>query len=451
MPRFSVLRKLILLSGDILGVILSVYLSVHFVLLFKEVPFTTDIYYRFMPMNIITIGIFFNLYRLYSLKQKTYNEIFLGIGLSIIYSFIIMMAFSFYFREFSYSRSVLVMTGILEFVVLNIWQYFFWRLEMLLTTPRKVLLIGRHDEIDRVKGRMYSIPNLKYKIVKTIDDTSKYETYLQSIIDVDLVIICAGLSLQQKSRIMESCQQMQKQVLLWPSIYELFCRALAINKIDDIPFFSPQYINPSLEQRSLKRVLDIILAGVALIALIPLMAVTAMLIKLDSRGPVFYKQLRVGRYGKNFFVYKFRSMRTDAEKTCGPVMAGEDDPRITHVGRFLRRTRIDEVPQFINVLKGSMSIVGPRPERPFFVEKFKKEIPEYIYRYNVKPGITGMAQVYGKYNTTVYDKLIYDLMYIQHCDVFTDFTIMIQTVRVLFQKSSTEGVVNNNTEKDSCA
>ena len=130
----------------------------------------------------------------------------------------------------------------------------------------------------------------------------------------------------------------------------------------------------------------------------------------------------------------------DAEAASGPVMAGENDPRITRVGRFLRATRLDELPQFINVLKGEMSVVGPRPERPFFVRRFKQEIQEYAYRHNVKPGITGLAQVYGKYNTTAYDKLIYDLMYVQHCDIFTDLVIIIQTVRVLFQKSSTEGV-----------
>ena len=121
-------------------------------------------------------------------------------------------------------------------------------------------------------------------------------------------------------------------------------------------------------------------------------------------------------------------------------MAGENDPRITKVGRFLRAVRLDELPQFINVLKGEMSVVGPRPERPFFVKRFQKETPEYAYRHNVKPGITGLAQVYGKYNTTAYDKLVYDLMYVQHCDLFTDLVIIIQTVRVLFQKGSTEGV-----------
>ena len=250
----------------------------------------------------------------------------------------------------------------------------------------------------------------------------------------------------QTKYIMEYSQQMDKQVLLMPSIYELFCSGLEIDKIDDMPFFRPQYLKLSLEQRSLKRILDILLSVSALLFLAPLFALTAIMIKIDNKGPVFYKQIRMGRYEKEFTVYKFRSMRHNAEKESGPVMAGEGDSRITAVGKFLRRTRIDEIPQFINVLLGDMSIVGPRPERPFFVRQFKKEIPEYIYRHNVKPGITGMAQVYGKYNTSAYDKLIYDLMYIQKCGVFLDFVIIIQTIRVLFMKSSTEGIKNTKTQ-----
>ena len=240
---------------------------------------------------------------------------------------------------------------------------------------------------------------------------------------------------------------MQKDVLLTPSVYELYCSELTIDKIDDIPFFRPQYLNPPLERRVLKRLFDVFFSvGALLLTALPMLFI-AIAVKLDSRGPIFYQQVRTGRYEKEFKVYKFRSMRLDAEAASGPVMAGKNDPRITRVGRFLRVTRLDELPQFINVLKGEMSVVGPRPERPFFVRQFKKEMQEYAYRHNVKPGITGLAQVYGKYNTTPYDKLIYDLMYVQHCDIFTDLVIIIQTVRVLFQKGSTEGVSGEQAEQ----
>ena len=186
--------------------------------------------------------------------------------------------------------------------------------------------------------------------------------------------------------------------------------------------------------------LDIAVSIPAIIILLPLMALTAVAIKADSKGPVIYSQERVGQYGKTFKVYKFRSMKQDAEAQSGPVLAKEGDSRITKVGRFIRATRIDELPQLFNVLKGEMSIVGPRPERPFFVEQFIKEKPEYAYRHNVKPGITGLAQIAGKYNTTAYDKLIYDLIYIQEVSIKTDLIIMLQTLKVLITKESTEGV-----------
>ena len=164
------------------------------------------------------------------------------------------------------------------------------------------------------------------------------------------------------------------------------------------------------------------------------------MIKLDSKGPVLYSQERVGLYGKTFFVHKFRSMKQDAEDQCGPVLAAEGDPRITKFGRCMRATRLDELPQLFNVLKGEMSIVGPRPERPFFVKQFIAQKPEYDYRHNVKPGITGLAQIAGKYNTSAYDKLIYDLLYIQDFSVKTDLMIMLQTFKVLLTLISTEGV-----------
>ena len=210
--------------------------------------------------------------------------------------------------------------------------------------------------------------------------------------------------------------------------------------VDDIPMQRVTRMLLTAEQRVLKRILDIAVAVTALIILSPVMLITAVMIKLDSKGPVLYSQERVGLYGKTFFVHKFRSMKQDAEAKCGPVLAAEGDPRITKFGRFMRATRLDELPQLFNVLKGEMSIVGPRPERPFFVKQFIVQKPEYDYRHNVKPGITGLAQIAGKYNTSAYDKLIYDLLYIQDVSVKTDLMIMMQTFKVLLTKSSTEGV-----------
>lgn len=187
-----------------------------------------------------------------------------------------------------------------------------------------------------------------------------------------------------------------------------------------------------------KRVFDVTVAAVGLLILLPICAITALLVKLTSRGPVVFKQTRVGRDGKLFEMYKFRTMCVDAEKESGPVWAKKNDCRITPIGKFLRKTRIDEIPQFVNVIKGDMSIVGPRPERPIFVEKFVKEIPDYEKRLAVKPGITGLAQVWHRYDETIEDvkkKIKYDILYIKKFCFWTDLGILLRTVRVVLTGS----------------
>ena len=186
---------------------------------------------------------------------------------------------------------------------------------------------------------------------------------------------------------------------------------------------------------ALKRALDICAAIAGILLLSPLFLLTAVLIKLTSRGPVLFTQTRVGKDGKIFDIYKFRTMRVDAEKETGPVWAAANDSRLIPAGKFLRKAHIDEIPQFINILKGDMSLIGPRPERPVFVEKFKNEIADYEKRLAVKPGITGLAQVWHKYDETIEDvkkKIKYDILYIKKFCLWTDLRILLRTVRVVF-------------------
>ena len=170
------------------------------------------------------------------------------------------------------------------------------------------------------------------------------------------------------------------------------------------------------------------------------MLVCAVLIKLYDHGPVFYKQVRLTRDGREFYVYKFRSMIENAESDGKARLASERDDRITPIGHFMRKVRFDELPQFLNVLKGDMSFVGPRPERPEIAREYEQHMPEFSYRLKVKAGLTGYAQVLGKYNTTPYDKLKLDLMYIEQYSLLLDLRIMLQTIRILFTPESTEGV-----------
>ena len=179
-----------------------------------------------------------------------------------------------------------------------------------------------------------------------------------------------------------------------------------------------------------QRVLDIVLSVIGLLIGIPLMVIFGILIKVEDNGPITYKQERLGKGGKKFYIYKLRSMRTDAEK-FGAQWAEKDDPRITKVGKFIRKTRIDEIPQLFNILKGDMSIIGPRPERPSFTEEFNQEIPGFINRLAVKPGLTGWAQVNGGYEITPREKLIEDIYYIENRSVLLDLKILFKTIKVV--------------------
>ena len=170
------------------------------------------------------------------------------------------------------------------------------------------------------------------------------------------------------------------------------------------------------------------------------MIIIAITIKLDSKGPIMFRQVRLGKGQRPFRIYKFRTMVVDAEKMSGPVLASEQDPRILPIGKILRATRMDELPQILNILKGEMSLVGPRPERPELAAEIEREIPEFRYRLKVKAGLTGFAQVYGKYNTNSYDKLKLDLMYIRKYSLMLDLKLILMTPKIMFLKESTEGV-----------
>lgn len=354
------------------------------------------------------------------------------------------MAVTFFLREFEYSRFVIIYSAVFGFILLMLWQYVMHKIEVKHLPIPALFIAAGQDEQQKLKTKIRKTYGLEKSTLKFADadeenKLNEDETKKQ-IESSDIVLIGESLPVEQKEHIFRLANEKMKMVILVPTLYEISCSKMYLWQIDDLPTQRVSRMLLTLEQRALKRTLDVVVATLAILILWPVMLITAVIVKLDSPGPAIYSQVRVGRFGKEFKVHKFRSMRQDAEAKTGPVLAGENDPRITKFGHFMRATRLDELPQLFNVLKGEMSIVGPRPERPFFVEQFIKEKPEYAYRHNVKPGITGLAQIAGKYNTTAYDKLIYDLIYIQEVSVKTDLTIMLQTLKVLITKESTEGV-----------
>lgn len=436
-------RKIILILGDLCCIQVATFLAI----LMQSSTIRgmqIDFHLRLTVLLSVFLIFFFNIYGLFSLVRKRLTEIFLNLIVAVINIFIAAMAVTFFLREFEYSRFVIIYSAAFSFILLMLWQYVMHKIEVKhLPIPTVFIAAGR-DEQQKLETKIrktYGLEKSSLKFANADEENKLNEAEtIKQIVACDIVLIGESLPVEQKEHIFRLANEKMKMVILVPTLYEISCSKMYLWQIDDLPTQRVSRMLLTLEQRALKRTLDIVVATLAILILWPIMLITAVIVKLDSPGPAIYSQVRVGRFGKEFKVHKFRSMRQDAEAKTGPVLAGENDPRITKFGHFMRATRLDELPQLFNVLKGEMSIVGPRPERPFFVEQFIKEKPEYAYRHNVKPGITGLAQIAGKYNTTAYDKLVYDLIYIQNVSVIYDLTLMLQTLKVLITKESTEGV-----------
>lgn len=261
----------------------------------------------------------------------------------------------------------------------------------------------------------------------------------------DDVFLC-GVRSHERNIILKYCVERNKRVFMLPRVGDVMMSGAERMHMFHLPFIRATRYNPPTEYRIIKRLFDLLLSGIALIVLSPVFLIVALLVKTDG-GPVLYKQTRLTKDGRQFKILKFRSMCVDAEKYSGAVLSsGENDPRITKVGRVIRACRLDELPQLINIFVGDMSFVGPRPERPELAAEIEKDLPEFRLRLQCKAGLTGYAQVYGKYNTTPYDKLLMDLMYIAHPSLLEDLTIMLATVQILFSRESTEGVGEETAE-----
>ena len=245
----------------------------------------------------------------------------------------------------------------------------------------------------------------------------------------EVVITLTNASHTELLEMISACTSEHAAVRVFPDLFQIVASDLTIDDLDGLPLLSVRDISLRGWRLATKRIFDLVLATIALIFLSPLMLFVALLIKFESKGPVFYSQTRVGLDGRPFPMLKFRSMRIDAEDETGPVWAQQNDPRRTRLGAILRKTSIDELPQLINVLLGDMSIVGPRPERPVFVEQFQRVIPRYSERHREKAGITGWAQVNGlRGNTSVVERTKYDLYYIENWSILFDVKIILRTV-----------------------
>ena len=260
------------------------------------------------------------------------------------------------------------------------------------------------------------------------------------ILDSTEAVFLSGIHSHERNVILKYCIDKNVRAYVIPRIGDVIMSGAKKMHMFHLPILRVERYSPTPEYCFIKRLFDVLLSALAILILSPVMVITAISIKADG-GPAFYKQCRLTKDGKEFMVLKFRSMRVDAEKDgVARLSTGDKDDRITPVGRFIRKCRIDELPQLFNILKGDMTIVGPRPERPEIAAQYEEDMPEFRLRLQAKAGLTGYAQVYGKYNTTPYDKLQMDLMYIANPSLIEDLRIILATIKILFMPESTEGV-----------
>lgn len=305
--------------------------------------------------------------------------------------------------------------------------------------PKKTAIVyDREESVDALIGA-YGLRK-KFCVLRSVNATQCITNDYEEICDAETVFLC-GVHSSDRNKIMKFCISRNISAYVLPSIGDVILSGAKQINLFHLPFFRISRYDPTPEYLLVKRLFDILVSIIALVVFSPVMLVTAVSIKLTDGGPVFYRQKRLTKNGKEFYVLKFRSMCQNAESDgIARLSTGESDPRITPVGRVIRKLRIDEIPQIFNILSGNMSVVGPRPERPEIAAQYEKQLPEFHLRLQAKAGLTGYAQVYGKYNTTPYNKLQMDLLYIAHPSFLEDIKIIFATIKILFRSESTEGV-----------
>ncbi|MCL2183332.1 MAG: sugar transferase [Chitinispirillia bacterium] len=316
---------------------------------------------------------------------------------------------------------------------------------------RKVIVVGADDSGEELVREINSYPHLGYKVAGFIDNNGSRKGSVCADLPVfgtysdipavatrhgiaALIIGRVSSSPNEITRILDYCGELKVDIFMVPSLMDVISGHFKTNQVFGVPLMVLLQDHMPKWEAQVKRIMDVVVSLGVLVLGLPVLLAAALLIRMTSPGKAIYTQERVGRNGKNYIMYKFRSMYIDAESRAGPQWASKNDPRITPVGRFIRKTRLDELPQFLNVLKGEMSLVGPRPERPFFVEKLKQEIPWYVRRIKMKPGITGWAQVKHKYDSSIEDvkqKVLYDLYYFENMSLSLDIKILLRTVLVV--------------------
>ena len=439
--------------------VIYLFLNIAFWARFKSGYFETSLasvdyryYYRAFHLIALILLFFLRMYGLYRPSaQLTFVRETWNIFKAMISGTLVLMTINFFVRGFSYSRTFLVLLGVVVALGIAVARFllglFMMTIDRRRDSFRNVLVLGADESVQKLVQFYKHNPRFTTRIVGILDDDLSRG---QSVGDIpvlgridelsfhlekerqvhEVVLARPGLT---NEKVLEILYQCEKQMVSFRWIADIFGLITAKMKVAYLGSVSILSLMDSplsdWENRFLKRLTDVALSSVALLFFSPLFLLIAIVIKRDSWGPIFFGQERIGQDGSSFTLYKFRTMKTDAEAETGPVWAQKDDRRRTKVGAFLRENNLDELPQLWNVLTGDMSLVGPRPERPFFTSQFKEDIPRYMVRHSIRSGISGWAQVNGlRGNTSIAERTKYDLYYIENWSLIFDIKILFMTL-----------------------
>lgn len=400
--------------------------------------------YLIIFLFMIIYATYGQIYEAFLVSMNRISEMVYSQGLAVLITDSIMYLICWLLTKHLPRLLPMLMVFAAQLVLAGIWSFCAHHWYFHVFPPKRTAIIydtrqGMEDLLEE-----YDL-NTKFEVRHILSISECMEAGMEVLDDVETVFLC-GIHSHDRNIILKHCVKHSIGVYVIPRIGDVLMSGAKRVHMLHLPILRVSRYNPPIEYLAVKRFMDVVFSGLALIILSPVFIITAIAIKATDGGPVFYRQCRLTKNGKTFDVLKFRSMRVDAEKDgVARLSTGTKDDRITPVGRLIRKVRIDELPQLINILKGEMTIVGPRPERPEIAEQYEKELPEFALRLQVKAGLTGYAQVHGKYNTTPYDKLQMDLMYISKPSFWEDVRIIFATIKILFIPESTDGVAEGAT------
>ena len=452
MKKMETLKRLIILQLSFIGLIFQTAIYAYFWMEAYYPFLRTHRNFRFyFKGHVLILLIYFVLLFFFA---NTYGALKIGylkpvdVFISEIFSLLIVNVISYFQISLMANWVVdvrpIIWTMLLQILLAALWVFFCNACYYKAFPPREILIIHGERPIDDIVAK-FGTRKDKYRIRKCMNIAEGMEAVRAEIGAGYGAVVLWDISAVDRNALLKYCYSLSIRVYTMPKISDVLVRGADQLHLFDTPIYLTREYSLKVEQRVAKRLIDLVCSVLLLVIASPFMLITAIAIKLYDGGPVLYKQIRCTRDRKEFYILKFRSMKVDAEKDGVARLAAKNDSRITPVGKLIRATRIDELPQLFNILRGEMSFIGPRPERPEIIDQYMEEMPEFAFRMKVKAGLAGYAQVYGKYNTTPYDKLKLDLTYIEQYSVWLDLKLMLLTLKILIKPESTEGVDSSQT------